>query len=165
MIATLRHLPPQPPSDRRVVDVTPRHALEGVHVAQVMTRDPIRVPSWITVQLLIEQYVLRYHASAFVTHAIDGRAEGLVTLRAIRQVAGSQRSERRARDIATPVDRVPAARPDELLLPLLERMSPEVADGHALVYENAELVGIVAPAEIGRLLQSGALPGGQSRAA
>ena len=142
-----------------------RHALEGVRVAEVMTRDPIRVPSWITVQLLIEQYVLRYHASAFVTHGIDGGVEGLVTLRAIRQVPGGQRSERRARDAATSVDRVPAARPDELLLPLLERMSPEVADGHALVYEDAELVGIVAPAEIGRLLQSGTLAGGQSRAA
>ena len=142
-----------------------RHALEGVRVAEVMTHDPIRVPSWITVQLLIEQYVLRYHASAFVTHGIDGRVEGLVALKAIRQVPGGHRSERRARDIATPVDRVPAARPDELLLPLLERMSPEIAEGHALVYEEAELVGIVAPAEIGRLLQSGALAGGRSRAA
>ena len=44
-------------------------------------------------------------------------------------------------------------------------MSPELADGHALVFENAELVGVVAPAEIGRLLQSGALAGGQFRAA
>ena len=38
------------------------------------------------------------------------------------------------------------------LLPVLERMSPAVSDGHALVFYGNELVGIVSPTEIGRLL-------------
>jgi len=142
-----------------------RDALGGLRVAEVMIGDPIRVPSWITVQLLIEHYVLRSPASAFLTHSIDGRIEGLVTLRGIRQVAEGRRSERRALDIAIPIDRVPRARPDELVVPLLERMSPMAADGHALVFDGDELVGLMSPAEIGRLLHIRAMAGGQPRAA
>ncbi len=131
-----------------------RHALEGVRVGDVMSKDPVIVPSWITVELLVEQYVMGHQFTTFPTHSIDGRVDGLVTLRGIRQLPAQQRSKRRAIDIAIPAERVPIARPDEPLTDLLKRMGT-ASDGRAMVYEENRLVGIVSPSDIARLLQSG----------
>jgi Zn-dependent protease len=131
-----------------------RHALEGVRVGDVMSKDPLIVPSWITVELLVDQYVLGHQFTSFPTHAIDGRVDGLVTLRGIRQLPTQQRSKRRAIDIAIPAERVPIARPDEPLTELLKRMGT-ASDGRAMVYDENRLVGIISPSDIARLLQSG----------
>ncbi|HVC42835.1 MAG TPA: site-2 protease family protein [Candidatus Saccharimonadales bacterium] len=131
-----------------------RHALEGVLVGDVMSKNPVIVPSWITVELLVDQYVMGHEFTSFPTHAIDGRIDGLVTMRGIKQVPPQQRGNRRAVDIAIPVDRVPIARPDEPVTDLLKRMGP-ASDGRAMVYEGGTLVGIVSPSDIARLLQGG----------
>ncbi len=131
-----------------------RHALEGMLVGDVMSKDPVIVPSWITVELLVEQYVMGHQFTSFPTHSIDGRIDGLVTMRGIKQLRPQQRGDRRAIDIAIPVDRVPVARPDEPITALLKRMG-NASDGRALVYDSDRLVGIVSPSDIARLLQSG----------
>jgi len=131
-----------------------RHALEGVLVGDVMSKDPLIVPSWITVELLVDQYVMGHQFTSFPTHSIDGRVDGLVTLRGIRQLPTQQRSKRRAIDIAIPAERVPIARPDEPLTELLKRMGT-ASDGRAMVYDENRLVGIISPSDIARLLQSG----------
>ncbi|MGA7989613.1 MAG: site-2 protease family protein [Candidatus Dormiibacterota bacterium] len=131
-----------------------RHALEGVLVGDVMSKDPVIVPSWITVELLVEQYVMGHQFTSFPTHSIDGRIDGLVTMRGIKQVRPQQRKDRRAIDIAIPIDRVPVARRDEPITDLLKRIG-NASDGRALVYDAGTLVGIVSPSDIARLLQSG----------
>jgi Zn-dependent protease/predicted transcriptional regulator len=131
-----------------------RHAVEGVLVGDVMSKNPVIVPSWITVELLVEQYVMGHEFTSFPTHSIDGRIDGLVTMRGIKQVPQQQRSNRRAIDIAIPVDRVPVARPDEHITDLLKRMGA-ASDGRAMVYDGGTLVGIISPSDIARLFQSG----------
>jgi Zn-dependent protease len=131
-----------------------RHALEGVRVADVMSKDPLAVPSWITVELLIDQYVLGHDFTNFPTHNIDGTIEGLVTLQAIKRVPPHRRSQTRARDIALPVNLVPRAKPDELVTDLLKRLGPQ-SNGRALVFEGDQLVGIVSPSDLARLLHAG----------
>ena len=131
-----------------------RHALEGVMVGDVMSKDPVIVPSWITVELLVEQYVMGHQFTSFPTHSIDGRIDGLVTMRGIKQLRPKERTNRRAIDIAIPIERVPVARRDEPITDLLKRMG-NASDGRALVYDFGTLVGIVSPSDIARLLQSG----------
>jgi Zn-dependent protease len=131
-----------------------RHALEGVLVGDVMSKNPVIVPSWITVELLVDQYVMGHEFTSFPTHAIDGHIDGLVTLRGIKRVPVQQRGNRRAIDIAIPADKVPVARQDEHITELLKRMGP-AADGRAMVYDGGTLVGIVSPSDIARLFQSG----------
>jgi len=129
-----------------------RHALEGVLVGDVMSKDPVIVPSWITVELLVEQYVMGHEFTSFPTHSIDGRIDGLVTLRGIKRLPAQQRRNRRAIDIAIPSALVPIARRDEQLTDLLERMG-NASDGRAMVFDADHLVGIVSPSDIARLLQ------------
>lgn len=131
-----------------------RHALVGVRVGDVMSKDPVIVPSWITVELLVDQYVMGHQFTSFPTHAIDGHIDGLVTMRGIKRLPAAQRPKRRAIDIAIPMERVPIAHPDEQLIDLLKRMGTD-SDGRAMVYEDDRLVGIVSPSDIARLLQSG----------
>ena len=131
-----------------------RHALEGMLVGDVMTKNPVIVPSWITVELLVDQYVMGHEFTSFPTHSIDGRIDGLVTMRGIKQVPAQQRSNRRAIDIAIPIDRVPIARPDEHMTDLLKRLGP-ASDGRAMVYDGGTLVGVISPSDIARLFQSG----------
>src|SRR5207302_7348073 len=94
---------------------TVRHVLEGVPVRDVMSPNPIVVPSWITVQLLLEQYAMRYPFTTFPTHGIDGKINGLVTLLRMKRVSPRERGNRRASDIAIPIEQMPVARPDDLL--------------------------------------------------
>jgi CBS domain-containing protein len=136
-----------------------RHALEGVLVGEVMSKNPVIVPSWITVELLVDQYVMGHDFTSFPTHSIDGRIDGLVTMRGIKQVPAQQRGNRRAIDIAIPADRVPIARQDEPVTDLLKRIGT-ASDGRAMVYDGGTLVGIVSPSDIARLFQGG--PGRQS---
>jgi Zn-dependent protease len=131
-----------------------RHALEGVLVGDVMSKDPVVVPSWITVELLVDQYVMGHNFTSFPTHGIDGRIDGLVTLRGIKQLPAGQRGNRRAIDIAIPAANVPVARRDEHLTDLLKRMGT-ASDGRAMVFDSDQLVGVVSPSDIARLLQSG----------
>ena len=131
-----------------------RHLLEGVRVRELMSPDPVVVPSWITVNLLIDQYALRHTFSTFPTHGIDGRIDGLVTLVAMKRVPPNQRSTRRASDVMIPIAHVPVTSPDELVTDLLGRVGAE-SEGHALVFEDDRLVGIVSPSDIGRRLQLG----------
>ncbi|MBV8195220.1 MAG: site-2 protease family protein [Candidatus Dormibacteraeota bacterium] len=131
-----------------------RTVLNGVRVAEVMTPNPMVVPSWITVQLLIDQYALRDRYTTFPTHGIDGRVDGLVTLTGMRRVPPSQRSARRGADVMIPITSVPITRPDELITDLLTRLGPQ-SEGHALVFDAGRLVGIVSPSDIGRRLALG----------
>jgi len=131
-----------------------RHALEGVLVGDVMSKDPVVVPSWITVELLVDQYVMSHEFTSFPTHSIDGRIDGLVTMRGIKRLPAQQRRSRRAIDIAIPAARVPIARRDEQLTDLLKRMG-NASDGRAMVFDSDRLVGIVSPSDIARLLQPG----------
>jgi Zn-dependent protease len=130
-----------------------RNSLAGVRVRDAMSRDPVLVPSWITVQLLVEQYIMRSQFTSFPTHGLDGRIDGLVTLHNIRRVPPHQRSTRRASDIAVPIAQVPTASPDDLLTDVLPRLGAQT-EGRALVFENDQLAGIVSPRDIARLLTS-----------
>jgi Zn-dependent protease len=131
-----------------------RHALEGLLVGDVMSKDPVIVPSWITVELLVDQYAAGRQVSSFPTHSIDGRVDGLVTARGIKKLPLQQRGLRRAIDIAIPAANVPIARRDERLTDLLKRLGP-ASDGRAMVYDSDRLVGIVSPSDIYRLLHGG----------
>jgi Zn-dependent protease len=131
-----------------------RHALEGMSVGDVMSKNPVVVPSWITVELLVDQYVMGHQFTSFPTHSIDGRIDGLVTMRGIKQVPAQQRATRRAIDIAIPIAQVPIARPDEPITEVLKRVG-SASDGRAMVYDGGTLVGIVSPSDIARLFQSG----------
>jgi Zn-dependent protease len=137
--------------------VTTRHALVGVRVADVMTAQPHTAPGWITVEDFIHRYLLGDRHSSYPVAAPDGSITGLITLTQLRGVAPSKRATTVVRDVAVPLDQVPTATPQEPLTALLERLTP--AGTRALVVESGRVVGIVTPSDISRLIDVRTLAG------
>lgn len=128
-----------------------RGALIGVRVSDVMTANPTVAPAELSVEELLDQYVLRYRYSAFPLVDEQGRFAGLVTLNGVKQIPAHTRAATAVLDAACPPAEVPLARPGEPLADLLPRMEG-CADGRALVVDQGRIVGIVSPTDVARLL-------------
>jgi CBS domain-containing protein len=66
-------------------------------------------------------------------------------------VGGAQRPERRLSSVARPISEVPTSRPDEDLAALIERVGAAL-ENRVLVFDQGQLVGILSPVDIARLL-------------
>ncbi len=129
-----------------------RHALGDVRVDQVMTAQPVVVPSDLPVSRLIDDHVFSSRYSSFPLVDRTGRPAGLVTLNRVKQVPADRRSTTTVADIACPLDAVAVARPDESLADLLPRLAG-CSDGRALVLDGERLVGIVSPTDVAHQLE------------
>lgn len=128
------------------------HALSGLRVADVMTTHPAVAPGWITVDDFVEGYLLGSRHSAYPVEALDGGIAGLVSLAQLRDVPAARRHHTRLIDIAVPLAALPVAAPDDPLVALLERLTPNTG-GRALVFDQDRLVGILTPTDVARTAQ------------
>lgn len=131
--------------------VSTRQLFAGVRVADAMTARPHTAPGWISVEDLIQQYVLGDRHSAYPVAGRDGSIVGLITLTQLRGIDPSRRAITNVGDIALPLHSVPTASPQEPLSRLLERMAPVGPRSRALVVEGDRVVGIVTPSDLARL--------------
>ncbi|MFY2862088.1 site-2 protease family protein [Mycobacterium sp. THU-M104] len=132
--------------------ISTQQLFAGVRVADAMTARPHRAPGWISVDDLIQRYVLGDRHSAYPVEDRDGSIVGLVTLAQLRDVAPVRRPTTTVNDIALPLHAVPTAAPQESLSALLERMAAVGPRSRALVVDGGQVVGIVTPSDITRLL-------------
>ncbi len=65
--------------------------------------------------------------------------------------APGERASTPARAVATPIEHVPTATPDELLVPAIQRAAG--SGGRLLVMKDSNLLGIVTPTDITRAVQ------------
>jgi Zn-dependent protease/CBS domain-containing protein len=128
------------------------HSLDGLRVAQVMTREPVTVAPDVTVQSLLDDYVLRHRFSAFPVVDELGRPVGLVTLNRIRQLDRGARPSTQVGDIAGGVGEMAIVSPGEPVMVMLTRMGSS-ADRRAVVVDDGRVVGIVSPTDIARMLE------------
>jgi Zn-dependent protease/CBS domain-containing protein len=130
-----------------------RSALAGVRVADVMTADPVVAPGWITVEELVNSYILAQRHTVYPVRDFDGRIEGLVTLNRLRTVPAEMRRATRVKDVACPLSQVPTAHPWDPLLDLLENLERGCSDGRGLIFDGqGKLVGIVSPSDVARTI-------------
>jgi Zn-dependent protease len=132
--------------------ITTQQLFAGVRVSDAMTSRPHTAPGWITVDDFIQRYVLGDRHSAYPVADPNGSIVGLVTLGQLREVAPGRRDATRVADIALPLDSVPTAGPQEPLTALLERMGPVGPRSRALVIDDGNVVGIVTPSDLTRLM-------------
>ena len=129
-----------------------RQALSGISVREVMTPNPVQAPDDISVDEALHGYVLASRHSTFPTHDAGGRLSGLLTLAAVKNVAPDARTKTLIRDIACPLANVSTASPGDPVTNLLGA-SDGCSEGRTLVVDGGQLVGIVSPSDINRLLQ------------
>jgi len=132
--------------------ISTQQLFAGVRVADAMTPRPHTAPGWISVDDLIQRYVLGDRHSAYPVAGRDGSIVGLVTLAQLRDVAPDRRATTSVSDVALPLHAVPTAAPQEPLSALLARMAPAGSRARALVVDGADVVGILTPSDVARLL-------------
>lgn len=126
-------------------------ALEEVPVADLMTPRPLSVRGDLTVEALLEQYVLRTAFSAYPVVDDADAPVGLVTLDRVRQVSPERRHSTLVAEVACPMDRVPVAQGSDTADKLLPGMAT-CPDGRALVVEGGRLLGMVSAVDVMRHL-------------
>jgi CBS-domain-containing membrane protein len=136
-------------------------ALAGLRVADVMSRDPLVTPGWITVEEFMRTYLPLKRAAAYPLKNFEGDLDGLVTYARLVDVPNEQRRATRVRDVGVGIDTVPQARPTEPVGTVLSRFA--AGDGHVLVLEGGRLVGMLSPADVTRALGDGILRRGRER--
>ena len=112
------------------------HALDGVRVADVMTRDCPTVDGWLNVQNFVEQELLRTGRRCFIV-VEKGEIAGLVTPHEIKPIDRAKWPFTTLHDIMRPLEDLRAVTPEAPLTSALESMSrydlnqlPVVSNGH-----------------------------------
>ncbi len=129
-------------------------ALSGLLVSDVMSRDPMLAPGWITVEEFMRTYLPMQRAAAYPLKTFEGAPDGMVTLARLAEVPPESRRTTRVRDVGVGLDEVPHAAPAEPVSAIVNRFLS--SDGLVLVLEGGRLVGLVTPTDITRLLGDGA---------
>ena len=126
-------------------------ALSGLRVADVMSRDPVVAPGWITVDEFMRSYLPTQRAAAYPTRTFDGVLDGLVTLTRLVEVPPEQRPATRVRDVGVGLDQLAQAAPGESVSAVIPRFARST-DGQVLVVDGGRLVGVISPSDITRVL-------------
>ena len=130
---------------------TIRGLLRSVPVSAAMTSPVVTVPDWLTVDQFIESVAPQHRFTTYPVHDPSGQLTGIVRLGDLVRMPAGARAQQRLRDRARPISEVPTTRPDEHLAALLQRIGPGL-EQRVLVFDKGQLVGIVSPADVARVL-------------
>jgi Zn-dependent protease len=131
--------------------ITTRTALRSVPVSAAMTSPVVSVQDWVTVEEFLASVAPQYRFTTYLLRDISGNLTGVVRLGELIQASRHGGAGRRLRDYGHPISEIPTARPQDDLEQLLERIGPRL-ERRVLVFDGDQLVGIVSPADVARLV-------------
>ena len=134
------------------VQVSLRHVLEGVRVADVMTRDCPTVEGSLNLQNFVEQELLRTGRRCFVV-VEKGEIMGLVTPHEIKQIDRAKWPFMTLRDVMRPIAEVRSVAPAASLATALELMSRDNLN-QLPVASDSHLEGMLSRAQVLTYLQT-----------
>jgi Zn-dependent protease len=130
---------------------TVRTLLRNIPVSAAMTSPVVTLPDWITVEQFLESVAPNHNFGTYPIHTPSGDLTGVVRVRDLVRIPQQERSARRLSEVARPISEVPVTNPREELFPLMERLGVGL-DQRVLVFDNGQLVGILSPADVARVL-------------
>ena len=126
--------------------------LRGLTASKLMTTNYSIVPPDITINYLVEEYVLPRGHSYFLI-ADRGKLGGVVTLRNVKSAPRQGWNVTKVREIMTPADKLRVAHPDQDALSILEQMNESNIDQMPVVSEG-RVIGLIARDSLIRLLRT-----------
>ena len=129
--------------------------LELMRADQLMSAPAVTVPGDITVDHLVEAYVLGRHHSAFPVVDATGAPTGLVGLEQVRPIPSADRARTTVQVIAQPLAAVPIVAPEDPGSEVLARMSADHANRALVIDGQHRLVGIISNADLARAISVG----------
>jgi Zn-dependent protease/predicted transcriptional regulator len=131
--------------------LTLKSLLKSVPVSAAMSSPVVTVPNWLTVEQFLESIAPRHRFTTYPVHDPAGKLTGIVRLSDLVTMPASVRASKRLSDFARPIAQVPVARPDEDLAALIARLGAAL-DQRVLVFDKDQLVGILSPVDVARIL-------------
>lgn len=128
-----------------------RDLLRSVPVSAAMTSPVVTVPDWLTVDQFMESIATQHPFTTYPVHDPSGQITGVVRVRMGDLVRPGSHGEERLKDRARPIAEVPTSRPDEDLATMIQRVGTAL-DQRVLVFDGGQLVGIVSPVDVAKVL-------------
>lgn len=116
-------------------------ALQKVTVSEMMTSDCPVVPSDVTINRLVREYIFTSGHQCFLV-ADEGELKGILTLQNIKSVAQSNWDVTQVKNIMAPIDKLNVARPDQDALSVLEQMDENDINQMPIVSEG-RIIGLI----------------------
>lgn len=123
------------------MQLTLRHLLEGHEAAEIMSSDCPLVPPQLTLDLLVEHYIMAQNHRCYVVGTPD-RVLGLVTVHQVQGVPRAKWPTTRVEDVFVPLERLRKVEPHTPLYQVMQEMT-EQGVNQLPVMDNGELVGMV----------------------
>jgi Zn-dependent protease/predicted transcriptional regulator len=130
---------------------TVKAMLRSVPVSAAMSSPVVVVPDWLTVAQFLESVAPQHSFTTYPVHEPSGKLTGVVRLSELVRVSPGDRGEKRLSDCARAISDVPTARPSDDLGALVERLGSAL-EQRVLVFDQEQLVGIIAPVDLARIL-------------
>ncbi len=128
-----------------------RAALRSVPVSAAMTAPVVTLPDWVTVDTFLESVAPSHSFTTYPVHDSTGKLTGVVRLSDLVRMPAGERSTKHLKEVAQPIAAVPVTNPREDLSAMLGRIGGGL-DQRVLVFDGGQLVGILSPADIARVL-------------
>jgi Mg/Co/Ni transporter MgtE len=132
---------------------TVRTYLRSIPVSAAMTSPVVTLPDWVTVEQFLESVAPNHSFTTYPVHDPSGKLTGVVRLRDLVRMGRDERATKHLIDVAVPISSVPTTDPREELLSLMRRLGPGL-DQRVLVFDGGQLVGILSPADVARVLSA-----------
>ncbi len=129
-----------------------RRILEGVRAREAMTRDPETVQPGLTLQELVDEFLMRRRYSAFPVLEDGGTLVGMITLSKVKEVDRSRWRSTRVGDVMVRLEDAPIVEPDDALTDVISAME-DAGMGRALVMEGGRLTGLITRSDISQWLE------------
>ena len=130
---------------------TIRTLLRSVPVSAAMTSPVVTLPDWVTVEQFLESVAPNHSFTTYPVHEPSGRLTGVVRLTDLVRMPAGVRSSTHLARVARPIGEVPTSNPREDLAAMLQRVGAGI-EQRVLVFDAGQLVGIVSPADVARVL-------------
>lgn len=128
-----------------------RAALRSVPVSAAMTAPVVTLPDWVTVDTFLESVAPDHSFTTYPVHDSAGKLTGVVRLSDLVRMPAGERATKHLKEVAQPIAAVPVTNPREDLSAMLGRIGGGL-DQRVLVFDGGQLVGILSPADIARVL-------------
>jgi Zn-dependent protease/predicted transcriptional regulator len=125
--------------------------LRSVPVSAAMSSPVVTIPDWLTVEQFLTNVAPTHSFTTYPLQDMSGRLSGVVRLGELVRHPTRDQPAKRLREVSDAVSDLPRAVPGEDLSVMLKRIGPAL-QRRVLVFDGNDLVGIVSPADIARLL-------------
>ena len=125
--------------------------LDTVAVSAAMSSPVVTVPDQLTVDQFLASEAVHHHFTTYPLRDSAGDLTGVVRLNEIVREASRGGHDRKLRDLAVPMSQIPTTQPQENLETLLERLGSGL-DRRVLVLDGGNLVGILSPTDVARIV-------------